>query len=65
MNRADEFIAALRKPCGRTTGHGESCVVGYTCGACAEKARAADVIEALAAEVAELQAKLDSIKGVK
>jgi hypothetical protein len=62
MSRADKFIAALRQPCGRTTGHGESCVRGYLCGACSEKSQAADVIEALAQECTELRAKLGEVK---
>lgn len=54
----ERFMTALRQPCGRTTGHGESCVTGYLCGACEEKARAADVIEALSLECTALRAKL-------
>lgn len=41
------FIEGLRKACGRTTGHGESCVKGYECGSCADKVRAAAILERL------------------
>lgn len=62
MTRVDELVAALRKPCGRTTGHGDYCVAGYTCGPCGEKARAADVIEYLAKEVVELREMVREMK---
>ena len=42
-----EEIYQLRKPCGCTTGHGESCVAGWLCDSCSMKAKAADEIEKL------------------
>ena len=49
-----ELIERLNKPCGRTTGHGESCSVGWLCGACADKAKAADALELADKRIAEL-----------
>lgn len=46
----DQMIANLRAPCGRTTGHGDSCDNIRKCGTCEEKARAADLIEKLVLE---------------
>ena len=54
-----ELIERLNKPCGRTTGHGESCSVGWLCGACADKAKAADALELADKRIAELEAKID------
>ena len=48
-----ELIERLNKPCGRTTGHGESCSVGWLCGACADKAKAADALELADKRIAE------------
>lgn len=50
-----ELIERLNKPCGRTTGHGESCSVGWLCGACADKAKAADALELADKRIAELE----------
>ena len=50
-----ELIERLNKPCGRTTGHGESCSVGWLCGACSEKAKAADALELADKRIAELE----------
>jgi hypothetical protein len=41
----------FREPCGRTVGHGDSCVKGWYCGACSDKAKAADLVDELIAEV--------------
>lgn len=50
-----ELIERLNKPCGRTTGHGESCSVGWLCGACADKAKAAAALELADKRIAELE----------
>lgn len=44
-------LEAKGKPCGRTTGHGESCVRGWECGACSDKAK---LIKALRVAVGQL-----------
>lgn len=54
-----ELIERLNKPCGRTTGHGESCSVGWLCRACADKAKAADALAASDKRIAELEELLD------
>jgi hypothetical protein len=53
-----ELIERLNKPCGRTTGHGESCSVGWLCGACADKAKAADALELADKRIDELKRRL-------
>jgi hypothetical protein len=50
----------FREPCGRTVGHGDSCVKGWYCGACSDKAKAADLVDELIAEVERLRAMTNS-----
>jgi hypothetical protein len=47
MTTLDKLLGSLDQPCGRTTGHGESCTKGRECGACYEKAHAGAYIRAL------------------
>ena len=55
------FIQSLRKTCGRTTGHGDSCVPGWECGACTEKAEAADLIESRQKDLTAARALLQKL----
>lgn len=52
------LIEKLRVPCGRTVGHGESCVMGYLCTECAQRNQAANELERLGSEKEALKAAL-------
>ncbi len=51
-----------KKSCGRTTGHGESCVPGYSCGPCSQVDKVFEYLDDLVVEfqIQYSQAGLDS-----
>ena len=57
----DKLVKRLRKPCGETIGHGERCEDEWLCTNCGQKKKAADRIEAQAAEIERLRAALREV----